>query len=316
MNFDLTKRNVALSLALLAFVTTACDSRQKAAPTEPAKEAAAKVNGTELPAAQVEQVIKRLSSSGGDAPDAVKLQAVRSLVDQEVAAQKAVADKLDRDPEVMQALDMARRQILAEAYVNRKLGKPTEPGDAEVAAYYDQHPELFAKRKIYRLQELSIKADADRQEAIRAQLAASKTLNDFAQWLKRENLPVKAGEGVKPAEQIPLELLPKLAQMPDGQALVVNSPDGLLVVVLADSQLQPATLEQAKPAIARMLQTQARQKAVKTELDALKSNAKIEYLGAFSEAGKQDASAAAGEAGPATAATPDTPAQPAPAEKK
>lgn len=308
-------RNVALSVALLALVTAGCDSRQKGVSTEakPAMEVAAKVNGTELPAAQVEQVAKRLGNPDADVPAAARLQAARSLVDLEVAAQKAVTDKLDQDPEVVQALDMARRQILAEAYMNHKLGKSVEPSEAEVTAYYDQHPELFAKRKIYRLQELSIKAGPEKQEAIRAQLAASKTLNDFAAWLKRENLPVKVGEGVKAAEQLPLELLPKLAQMPNGQALVVNSPDGLLVIVLADSKLQPATLEQAKPAIARLLQNQTRQNAAKAELDTLKAHAKIEYLGKFAEAGKQDPPPAAGGTRPVDSAAP--PANDAPASK-
>ena len=61
--------------------------------------------------------------------------------------------------------------------------------------------------------------------------------------------------------------------MPDGQAIVVNQPDGLLVILLADSQMEPKTLEQAKLAIARLLQVQARQKAAKNELDALKAAA-------------------------------------------
>jgi hypothetical protein len=136
------------------------------------------------------------------------------------------------------------------------------------------------------LQEISIKAPQEKHEAIRAKLTASKTLNDFAAWLKAENLPVKAAEGVKSAEQLPKAILSKLAAMPDGQAIVVNAPDGLLVIVLADSQMQPATMEQAKPVIVRVLQGEARQKAVKAELDALKAAAKIEYFGEFADAGK------------------------------
>ena len=66
--------------------------------------------------------------------------------------------------------------------------------------------------------------------------------------------------------------------------MVVNTPEGLLVVVVADSQRQPVKLEQAQPAIARMLQQQERQKAVSAEVKALKSGAKIEYLGAYAEA--------------------------------
>lgn len=294
MNYDFAKK-VVFPFVLVALIA-GCEAKKEdaSAGAKPQIEAAAKVNGTELSVQQVKQALQRLPSLDAEQSKAASLQALRNLVDQEVIAQKAVTEKLDQDPAVMQALEMARRQILAEAYMGRKLGTPAEPTDAEVSAYFDQHPELFAKRKIYRLQEISIQAPQDKHETIRAQLAASKTLNDFAAWLKAENFSVKAAQGVKPAEQLPLELLPRLAQMPDGQAIVVNAPDGLLVIVLADSQMQPVTLEQAKSAISRMLQTQARQKAAQAELDTLKAAAKIEYLGEFSDAGKQDAAPAAG----------------------
>lgn len=302
MNYDFAKK-VAFPLLLVALVA-GCEARkdESSAVEKPQAEVVAKVNGVELSAQQVEQALQRQGNPDAEQSRAASLQVLRNLVDQEVIAQKAVAEKLDQDPAVMQALAMARRQILAEAYMGRKLGTPVEPTDAEVSAYFDQHPDLFAKRKIYRLQEISIKAPPDKHETIRAQLAASKTLNEFGAWLKAENFSAKAAQGVKAAEQLPLDLLPKLAQMPDGQAIIVNAPDGLLVIVLADSQTQPVTLEQTKPAIVRMLQAQVRQKSAKAELDALKATAKIEYLGEFADAGKQDVAPASAEAPAADAA--------------
>jgi len=299
MNYDFAKK-VALPL-LLAALITGCEAKKEGASVDatPQGEVAAKVNGIELSAQQIKQALQRLPNLDAEQTKAASLQTLRNLVDQEVIAQKAVTEKLDQDPAVMQSLEMARRQVLAEAYMARKLGTSVEPTDAEVSAYFDQHPDLFAKRKIYRLQEISIKAPKDKQEAIRAQLAASKTLNDFAMWLKAENFSAKAAQGVKPAEQLPLELLPKLAQMPHGQAIIVNAPDGLLVIVLADSQMQPVTLEQAKPVIVRLLQTQSRQKVAKAELDALKAKAKIEYLGEYVDAGKEAAAPAESAAAPA-----------------
>ena len=279
---------VYLPLLLAALVAGCGDKKDEAASgVKTPAEVAAKVNGAELTVQQVNYALQRIPHLDKDQSAAASLQVVRNLVDQEVIAQKARADKLDRDPSVVQALDAARRQILAEAYMSRKLGEPAEPTDAEVSAYFEAHPELFGKRKIYRLQEITIKAPQDKHEAIRTRLTASRTLNDFAEWLKAENLTVKAAQGVKAAEQLPQQLLTKLADMPDGQAIVVNAPDGLLVIVLADSQVQPVTMEQAKPPIMRALQTQARQKAAKAELDALKAAAKIEYLGDYVAAGKQ-----------------------------
>ena len=300
-------KKLVLPLMVAALVAGCGDKKEEAATDEKAPtQVAAKVNGTELTVHQVNYALQRIPNLDAEKSKAASLQVVRNLVEQEVLVQKALADKLDRDPMVVQALDAARRQLLAEAYMSRKLGTPAEPTDAEVLAYFDANPDLFAKRKIYRLQEISIKAPQDKHEAIRAQLVASRTLNDFVEWLKAEKYEAKVGQGVKPAEQLPLAMLPQLAKMPDGQAMVVNAPDGLLVVVLADSQTQPVTLEQAKPAIVRKLQVDARQKAAKAELDALKAAAKIEYVGEFADAGKEEAAAPAEPAAaPAADAAPD-----------
>lgn len=306
-------KKLVLPLMIGALVAGCGDKKDEAATeAKGATQVAAKVNGTELTVHQVNYALQRIPNRDKEQSKAASLQVVRNLVDQEVVVQKALADKLDRDPMVVQALDAARRQILAEAYMARKLGAPVEPAEAEVSDYFNKHPELFSNRKIYRLQEISIKAPKERHEAIRAQMAASKTLNDFGAWLKAENIEAKAAQGVKPAEQLPLPILPQLAKLSNGQAMVVNAPDGLTVIVVADSQVQPVTLEQAKPVIARLLQTQARQKAAKAELDALKAAAKIEYVGEFADAGKQEAAPAEAAAAPAPAeAAPTAEAAPA-----
>lgn len=299
----LVSKKLVLPLLVAAALATGCgDKKDEAAGGDkPVTQVAAKVNGTELTVHQVNYALQRIPNLGPEQAKPASLQVVKSLVEQELVVQKALEDKLDRDATVVQAIDAARRQILAEAWMSRKLGTPAEPTDAEVGAYFNDHPELFAQRKLYRLQEISIKVPADKIEGVRAQLVASKTLVDFGAWLKSQEIPFKAAQGVKPAEQLPQAILPKLTEVPKGQAMVVNTPDGMLVIVVADTQLQPVTLEQVKPAIVRMLQQQARQKATKDQLDTLKAAAKIEYLGEFADAGKEDAAPAQ-----AKPAAPDT----------
>lgn len=264
----------------------------------------AKVNNTQFTEQQINTAVQRIPNLDRSRTKEASVQLVRSLVDQEVLVQKAVQDKLDRDPKVMELLEAARRQVLAQVYMDKKLGPLTVPTAAEVTAFYNQHPELFAQRKLYKIQEVAIKAPASEYEAIRAQLAASKTLNDFAAWLKTKNYPVNGTQEIKAAEQLPAPLLAKLQTMPDGQATVVTTPEGLIILVLAGSQLQPVTELQAKPAIERMVQLKKREEAAKQELDKLKAAAKIEYLGEYADAGKPDAS-------PASAAVPNVSEQPA-----
>jgi EpsD family peptidyl-prolyl cis-trans isomerase len=304
---------LALPLMVAAALIAGCgDKGEKGGEEAKPTQVAAKVNGTELTVSQVNYALQRIPNLDKEQSKAASLQVVRNLVDQEVLAQKAQAEKLDRDPVVLQALDTARRQIMAEAHMSRALGTTPEPSDAEVSDYFNKHPELFTKRKIYRLQQVAIKAPEDKREAIRKQLAESKTLNDFGSWLKEQKFQIQSSQVVKPAEQLPSTLLPRLAEMPDGQALVVNTPEGLLVIVVADSQVQPVTLEQAKPAIARLLQNEARQKAAKAELDKLKAAAKIEYVGEFADAGKE-ATVPAEQSTPPAPATPAAAAPAAPA---
>jgi len=309
-------KKLYLLLLIVALMAGCGDKKGGTAEESKPTQVAAKVNGTELTVSQVNYALQRIPNLDKEQSKAASLQVIRNLVDQEVLAQKAQSEKLDRDPVVVQALDAARRQIMAEVYMTRKLGAPAEPTDAEVSDYFNKHPELFTKRKIYRLQELAIKAPEEKQEAIRKQLTDSRTLNDFAEWLKAEKYPAKASQEVKPAEQLPQALLPRLAEMPDGQAMVVKTPDGLLVIVLADSQVQPVTLEQAKPAIARLLQNEARQKAAKAELDKVKAEAKIEYMGEFADAGKEPAAAATAGSAAEPAAAPAAPAADADAISK
>ena len=305
-------KKAALPLLIAAVLVVGCgEKKDKTGEESKSTQVAAKVNGTELTVSQVNYALQRIPNLDKDQAKAASLQVIRNLVNQEVLAQKAQTEKLDRDPMVVQALDAARRQIMAEAYMSRALGTTPEPSDAEVTDYFNKQPELFTKRKIYRLQEIAIRAPKEKQEAIRAQLTASKSMNEFAEWLKAEKYPAQASQQVKPAEQLPLQLVAKLSEMPDGQAMVVNAPESMTVVMLADSQLQPVTLEQVKPAIVRMLQTQARQKAAKAELDNLKAAAKIEYVGEFSDAGKEVAAPAEKPAEPTADAAPATPAAPA-----
>jgi EpsD family peptidyl-prolyl cis-trans isomerase len=298
-------KKLLVTLVVSALVV-GCGDKEEAAGTEkPSTQVAAKVNDTELTMHQINYALQRLPNLKPEQTKEASFQVLKALVDQEVFVQKAMADKLDRDPLVVQALDASRRQLLTEAYIARKIGSPAEPGEAEILEYFNSHPELFTKRKLYGLQELSIKAPKEKQEAIRQKLASSATLNDFVAWLKAENYETKAKQGVKPAEELPLNMLPKLAGMSKGQAMAIPLPEGLLVLVLVNSQDQPVTLAQAKTAIANLLKTQARQKAIRAELDALKAATKIEYVGEFVDAGKEPAAPAATQT-PAAGATPAT----------
>jgi EpsD family peptidyl-prolyl cis-trans isomerase len=297
-----TMHRIGLSALVMALALTLPGCNEKKEGKDKAVvEVAAKVNSDQI---TVNQLDHELSKLGNLSPEQAKLATNRvltSMVDQQLLVQKAVADKIDSDPQVVQTLEAARRQILAQALIQKMTANQAKPSDAELADYYAKNPALFAERRVYRLQEINVQVTPANVETVKAQLQQTKNLGDFVNWLKAQNIPARAGQSTKTAEQLPLELLPRLSQLKDGQAMTFTVPGALNILVVAGSQSQPLTQEQAKPMIERYLGNAKKRELAEAELKKLKEKAKIEYLGKYVDAGKQ---AVAAPVAPGAAQTP------------
>lgn len=303
-----TARVAGLSILAAALLLAGCgDKKEGEGEAKSETQVAARVNSDEITVHQVNAAMQRLNAKvPADKVQQASNAVLKGLVDQQLLVQKAIEDKLDRDPNIMQAIEAARMQILAQGYLQRKAQGAAKPTEAEITEYIGKHPELFAERRVYRLQEIAIQGGADRTEQIRAQLNASKNLEEFAQWLKSQNIQFRASQAERSAEQLPGQLAAQLLNVKPGQAIIANNNGTLLVMLVAAVGAQPISAEQAKPLAERILTAQKQREVAENEVKALKTAAKIEYLGAFADAGKEPAQPAAQPAAETAA-----PAQPA-----
>lgn len=281
-----TMHRIGLSALAIAVALTlaGCDKKQQDAV---ASAVAAKVNGNEITVSQLNFELSKLGNLSPEQTTQATNQMLKTMVDQQLLVQKAVADKIDRDPQVIEAIEASRRQILSQALIKKMTADQAKPTDAELADYYAKNPALFSERRIYRLEEINIKVTPDNIEAVKAQLQQVKNLGDFINWLKEQNIPARVGQSTKTAEQLPLEILPRVHAMKDGQAMTFAAPGALNVLVVANSQTQPLTQEQAKPLIERYLENAKKREIAGAELKKLREAAKIEYLGSYAAAGKE-----------------------------
>jgi EpsD family peptidyl-prolyl cis-trans isomerase len=285
---------LALALVATAVLLSACGEKKDAA----ASQTAAKINKDEVTVHQINFVLQQQRNLRPEQAEAASKQVLERLIDQQLALQKAEETKVDRDPRVMQQLEAARREVIARAYLEKVGEAAPKPTPEEIKKYYDEKPALFSQRRIYQIQEIGIEAPADRLPELREKLGAAKNINEFVEYLKASGLKFSGNQAVRAAEQLPLNSLEALAKMQDGQAMVVPTPTGAQVVVLAGSRMQPVTEEQARPAIEQFLVNERRRKLVEDDLKAMRAAAKIEYVGKFAEG----APAAAGAAAPAAPA--------------
>ncbi|MCE4557837.1 EpsD family peptidyl-prolyl cis-trans isomerase [Pelomonas sp. P8] len=293
-----------LTAVVAAALLAACggDKGDKASQT------AAKVNKEEITVHQINFVLQRQPGLKPEQAEAASRQVLERLIDQELAVQKAEEQKLDRDPRVVQQIEAAKREIIARAYIERVGESVAKPSNDEIAKYYNDKPALFKDRRIYSLQELQVEAKPEQFETLRAKLDASKSLNEFVEYLKANDFRFTGNQAVRPAEQLPLASLDTIAKLKDGDSLVSAAPNGVSILYLVNSRSQPVDEARARPAIEAFLLNQRKTEAVQKDLKALRDTSKIEYVGKFAQPAPAAASAPAPAELPASDAAAPAPA--------
>lgn len=287
----------ALSALTLALALTLTGCGEKAGEEAKVTQVVAKVGKDEITVHQLNFELGRLAGNlpANLTPEQRKQtanQVLRGLVDQQLLMQKAIEDKLDRDPKVVQTLESARRQVLAQAYLDKITSAAAKPTEQEIKDYYDKHPELFSERRIYRLQEIAVQVTPQNAAQVQEKIASVRNLDDFVAWLRENNIPARGVQSVKAAEQLPLEILPRLHAIKDGGAITLTGNNQVTLLVVAGSQMQPVSLQQATPAIERFLLNRKKRELAEAELKRLRDASKIEYLGEYKDAANVPAQAA------------------------
>ncbi len=267
------------ALIAIAVVLSACG---KADEKTTFSQIAAKVNRNEISVHQVNYAIAHYRDIAPEKAKQAAGEALERVIDQELLVQKALEAKQDRDPQVMQAIESAKRQILAQAYIDDKVAIAASTDSQEgIAKFYKANPALFERRRIYRVHEVAVVAPQEKLRGLKAEAAKAKDLNSVMVWLKSQQLPYTLTTSSRPAEQVPLVILPQMYEMKDGQIAVLTSSDSATVVQLMGTEEAPMNEQQATPIIKQFLAGRKRLEVAQDQIRKLREQAKIEYVGEF-----------------------------------
>jgi EpsD family peptidyl-prolyl cis-trans isomerase len=283
--------SLTLSLALVGLLS-ACGGDSKDGEEKKATQVAAKVNADEITVHQINSALPRMNNPSEAQVKAATKQALERLIDQQLFIQKAIEGKLDRDPQVMTAIENSRREILARAYVERVMANAAASDPAAIKDFYDKHPELFAQRKVYRLQEVALQVRGEELDKLKQALPPMKSLQEVIAYAKANNLRATTNASVRAAEQLPMEFAKRIAGLKDGEVVAVPGPNGVAVIQIVASQQQPLDEAKAKPFIEQFIQNKSRMELAQAELKSLRAAAKLEYVGDFAKPAEEAAAPA------------------------
>jgi EpsD family peptidyl-prolyl cis-trans isomerase len=274
-----SQKMLALTV-VLSVILAACGEKKTAG------HAAVKINGETISVAELE---RQMEESGQSPASGITGQMMKSMIDKELLRQAAIKDKVDTDERVRASLALANRMILASAYMHKQIqgiGKPTE---AEVSGYFNQHPEFFAERKLYDVQEVAIKGKPANAAEIKAKVAGGTNLKDFLRWLDEKKIPYTNQQFSVASDQMRDVVAKKLGDARIGQAVTLDDPNQIAALFINAAQVQPVTLAQASPMIMKRIFNTKMSEGMENKIKQLREQAKIEYVAPFTENGKVSA---------------------------
>ncbi|WP_229256196.1 EpsD family peptidyl-prolyl cis-trans isomerase [Duganella fentianensis] len=284
-----------LAGALMVLGLSACSGKKESKPGQ----ALASVNGEEITILQLNDELQRANVPTAQ-QEAASTQILESLIDRQLVLNEAVKEKLDRDPQIVRTIERAKSMLLAQAYLQKKVGTPARPTRAEVEAYYNQHPGFFSARKVFEMRQL-VMASKDISPDVKAAIDSVKTLEEAATWLDEHKVGFTRAQLVRASSDLPVPLTEKLLGLSKGQLFIINEGERSLLVTITDVKDAPATLAQAAPQIEQFLINKKGKDIADAELARLRTAAKIEYLNGRKAPAKAEAAPAAAASEPAAA---------------
>jgi len=257
---------------LLLVLLSACSSKVEQKPGQ----ALASVNGEEITVMQLNDELSR-SNAPATQQEAARKQALEALIDRQLLIGEAAKEKVDRDPRVVQAIERARSVILAQAYMQKRIGTPAKPTAAEVEEYYSQNPQFFSQRKHFDMREI-ILPTRDVTDELKAVMDKTRSLDEVAAWLDAHKVKYQRAQLSRSGSELPPELSAKLLALSKGQLFIVREGERSMLVTIADIRPAPVELDTARPQIEQYLAARKGKEAAEQEVKRLRASAKIAYI--------------------------------------
>lgn len=263
----------AVVCAMVAVALSGCGDRGGDAK---ASQSLVSVNGKEITVHQLNEELARANVQAAQKDEASK-QILNALIDRQLLEQAALKAKVDRDPNVMQAVERAKAQIVAQAYLQSRLANISKPGKAEIEAYYKENPAVFSGRKMVEMEQLLIESRFVNDD-FKAALGGFKTLQEVAAWLDAKGIQYDRGEVSRSIAELPPQISERLKDARKGQLFVIGMGSRTMLVLMDAIKESPVSLSDAMPQIEQALLNKKRKEAGEAEIKQLREQAKIEYL--------------------------------------
>ena len=236
------RRATAAVLGLLALA--GCRFPELGHGQGPRGDVVAVVGGHEITAHDLSVEAAASAGPGAIRKPRVRLQLLNTLVSRTILSDEAIAEGLDRSADFAARRRRAAEIMLVDALKARIAADVPAPTQAEADAFAAGHPEMFADRRMYVVDELRISLPADR--AALSALAPLKTMAEVQARLDADHLAYERGVVTLDALAIEPRWALRLAAQSTGEIDVLSAGDSLLIFQVRDRWPAPVNGQSAR----------------------------------------------------------------------
>ena len=172
---------ISLAIALAVFGVAGVYAQQATKPAAAAATGGVSVNGVAIPKSRIDLMVKSQAAQGKPETPELVAAVKDQMVALELASQEAAKKGLDKNPEVVTQIALARQNILAQAFVQEYV-KANPVGDAELKKEYETFRAQLGDKE-YKARHILVDKEDD-AKAIIAELAKG---GDFAKIAKEKS---------------------------------------------------------------------------------------------------------------------------------
>ncbi|MBS0333556.1 MAG: EpsD family peptidyl-prolyl cis-trans isomerase [Proteobacteria bacterium] len=283
----------------------------------PTGQVVATVDGEEITIRQLQAEMGNATFPNPQVQKQAQQRALQMIIERKILSKEAVDQKIDKSPTFAVERDRAIENLEVQLLAKKAADAVPPPSKEEVDQFISSHPDVFAHRKIFVVDQIGTGFPQNQQQL--DALKPLKTLEEVETYLKSQNIRYVRAQATIDALGADPKTIETVANLPPTEVFVVPSRNGITINHVRETREQPFTGDKATTYATNYLRRQHEQEVVQRTMAGVlqKAAGKVSYNPAFKPQkppapGAPAAGAPAAAGGAAAPAAAGTPAAPAP----
>ena len=237
----------------------------------PTGQVVAKVGGEEITQRELSAELGGFTSQDEATTKKAQQAALNAIVNRKLLAHAAEEAGIKKSAEFQIMQHRADELMLAQAYEQQLASKLPKPSPQEVNQYIAQHPNTFAERKIFELDQIKIPRNTKREVLDR--LKPLHSIDEVEQVLLSAGVDYKRGAAKLDAATTPPALTDQIVRIGSKEPFIIPAGDTITINQVKAAETVPFTGADATELAQKALMSERASKAIKARIDELRKAA-------------------------------------------